>query len=65
MNTAVLYFKNRLTALNVIRLLLAVTFAGEAINSGSYWLLGITLLFIYQITQNKTCGPNGCTIPEK
>ena len=59
------YIRMRISWLNGIRLLLAVTFAGEALNSGNYLFLGLTLMFAYQITQNKICGPDGCEIPKK
>jgi len=65
MNLVFNYIKFRISWLNGIRLLLAVTFAGEGISSGNYWFLGLTLMFVYQITQNKICGPEGCSIPKK
>ena len=65
MNSVIFYLQQRFTWLNGIRLLLAITFLGEAISSRNYWMLAITLVFLVQISQNKICGPQGCEIQKK
>ena len=49
------FIKQRLYTLNIIRLVLMVSFIGEAIHSHNYVFLLIALLFGFQIVTNTKC----------
>jgi len=59
-----LAIKNRINALNIIRLVVGVSFVGEGIHSQSVLFGAVGLVFLMQIFLNKKCAAEGCEIEE-
>lgn len=64
MNNVLLQIKNRANLLNMVRLLVGITFIGEAVHSNEFLFGIIGLLLFAQIILNKKCHANGCEIDQ-
>jgi hypothetical protein len=60
----ILEIKNRINTLNIIRLIVGVSFVGEGIHSQSVLFGAVGLVFLVQILLNKKCAAEGCEIEE-
>lgn len=59
-----LELKNRITTLNIIRLVVGVSFIGEALHSESFVLGIMGAIFLVQILFNKKCSSAGCEVEQ-
>lgn len=51
--------------LRVLRLVMAVVFTVEVVDSQSWWLLGVVGLLLYQVYSNPVCGSSECSVTDK
>jgi hypothetical protein len=57
-----LEIRNRITTLNIIRLVVGISFIGEGLHAENLIFGIIGCAFLIQILFNKKCSANGCEV---